>query len=79
MIIHSNIMEEIVERTLNVIKQKPEWIDSVKNFNDETTGFIYSDSDIINEIITAIDEVNPLHSATSLGLCLQSCKAILNK
>jgi hypothetical protein len=72
-------MDKIVERALNVIKQNPEWVDTVKNFNDETTGFIYSDSVVINEIISAIDEENPIHSGASLGTCLQACKAILNK
>ena len=72
-------MEEIVERALNVIQKNPEWVDSVKNFDDETTGFIYSDSVIINEIISAIDEDNPIHSGASLSFCLNRCKAILNK
>ncbi len=70
-------MEDIIERALNVVKQKEEWITYIKNFNDPS-GFVFTESELLNTIKDAIDAENPLHSSSSLGVCLQKCKIILN-
>jgi len=69
-------MKEIIERALNVVKTKAEWVDYVKNFN-EPMGFSFCVSPILAEITEAIDNENPIHSGASLALCLQQCKQIL--
>jgi hypothetical protein len=70
-------MEEVVERALNVVKSKAEWMVYVKNFN-EPSGFSFCNTPILEEIKDAIDAENPIHSGASLALCLQKCKIILN-
>lgn len=71
-------MEEIIERALNVIKTKPEWVTFVKEFNDPT-GFMLFDSPLIYEIKDAINAENPIHSGSSIALCLRSCQTALNQ
>ena len=70
-------MEEIITRALNVVQTKPEWIQYIKQFNDPA-GFVFCDSAILEEIKTAVDTDNPIHSGASLAMCLQNCKIILN-
>jgi hypothetical protein len=70
-------MADMIERALNVIQQREEWITYIKNFNDPS-GFVFAESEILNTIKDAIDTENPIHSGSSLGLCLQKCKIILN-
>jgi hypothetical protein len=71
-------MEEITARALNVIRTNPEWIDSVKNFN-EPDGFLFSANPIIDDIKLAIEQENPIHSGASIALCLQQCRQTLNQ
>jgi hypothetical protein len=73
----ANAIEEIVQRTLNVVKSNPDWITYIKNFNNPS-GFMFCDDNILNDISSAVDEENPIHSSASLALCLQKCKIILN-
>ena len=73
----ANEMEDIIERALNVVKQKEEWITYIKKFNDPK-GFVFADSELLDTIKDAIDTENPIHSGSSLALCLQKCKIILN-
>lgn len=70
-------MGEIIQRALNVVKSNPEWITYIKNFNNPR-GFVYCDDKVLNDITTAIDDENPIHSGASLALCLQKCRIILN-
>ena len=70
-------MEEIAARALNVVKSKPEWIICIKEFN-EPSGFMISDNKMVQDIKTAIDEENPIHSGCSIAMCLQQCREILN-
>ena len=70
-------MEDIIERALNVVKQKEEWITYIKKFNDPK-GFVFADSELLDRIKDAIDTENPIHSGASLAMCLQKCKIILN-
>ena len=70
-------MEEILERALNIVKSNPVWTDYIKGFN-HPMGFTFCEADLLNEIMTAIDEDYPGHSGASLALCLQKCKIILN-
>jgi hypothetical protein len=71
-------MEDIVARALNVVKSNPEWINCIKNFN-EPNGFMLSATPLVQEIKNAIDEENSLHSGSSIALCLQQCREILNQ
>ena len=70
-------MENIVERALEVVKTKPEWVNYIKHF-DNPSGFVFTDSQILDEIKDAVDAENPIHSGASLAMCLQKCKIILN-
>jgi hypothetical protein len=70
-------MEDIVERALAVVKSKLEWVNFIKQF-DDSSGFIFVDSAMMDEIKDAVDAENPIHSGASLALCLQKCKIILN-
>jgi hypothetical protein len=70
-------MEEIIERALNVVKSKPEWVEYVKNF-DGPNGFTMTNSELLNDIKDAVDTENPIHSGASLGMCLRECKTLLN-
>lgn len=70
-------MEDIVERALAVVKSKSEWVNFIKQF-DDSSGFIFVDSAMMDEIKDAVDAENPIHSGASLALCLQKCKIILN-
>jgi hypothetical protein len=72
-------MEEIIVRALKVIRSKPEWLSYVKNFNDDTKGFLLANNQHINELKTAIDNENPVHSGASLAMCLQECRKLLNQ
>jgi hypothetical protein len=49
----------------------------VKQFNDPQ-GFNFCESELLDAIKRAVDLENPCHSGTSLALCLQKCKIILN-
>jgi hypothetical protein len=71
-------MDPVVERALNVVNSKPEWLNFVKNFN-HPGGFKFSNSPLIGEIKNAIDAENPIHSGASLATCLQECRQLLNK
>ena len=73
----TNITEDIVQRALNVVKSNPEWITYIKNFNN-INGFVFCRDKILEDITTAVDEENPIHSGASLALCLQKCRIILN-
>jgi len=64
--------EDIVGRALNIIKTKNEWILYLQNV-DISSGFLFLDSVTINDIKDAIYLDNPIHSSTSLALCLQEC------
>jgi hypothetical protein len=70
-------MENIVQRALNVVKSNPEWITYIKTFNNPR-GFVFCDDKILDEITSAVDDENPIHSGASLALCLQKCRIILN-
>jgi len=72
------MLQEIVARALNVVKTNPEWIAYVKNF-DDPKGFLFKQSTTLDEICTAIDDENPIHSGASIAMCLQQCKFLLNK
>jgi len=77
--IRANAYEtEIKNRALNVVKSNPEWVEYIKDF-DSSSGFMFITSSILEDIKTAIDDENPIHSGTSLAMCLQHCKKILNK
>jgi hypothetical protein len=73
----TNTIEEMVQRALNVVKSNPEWITYIKNFNNQQ-GFIFCDDKLLDDITSAVDDENPIHSGASLALCLQKCKIILN-
>ena len=64
--------EDQVERALNVIKKNTEWILYLQNA-DTSGGFLFLVSEILNDIKDAIYIDNPIHSSTSLALCLQEC------
>jgi hypothetical protein len=75
----ANTMEnEVINRALTVVKTKPEWIDYIKNFNEDT-GFMFAESSLLYDIKDAIDRENPIHSGASLAMSLQKCKVLLNK
>ena len=61
-----------MERALNVIKQKNEWILYLQNI-DTSDGILYLDSKMMHDIKDAIYLDNSIHSSTSLALCLQEC------
>jgi hypothetical protein len=67
---------DMINRALKVIKQNEEWVTYVINFADPV-GFIFADSEILEQIKDAIDEENPIHSGNSLGRCLRKCKSLL--
>jgi hypothetical protein len=71
-------MEEIVNRAMNVVKSNPEWITCIKEFN-EPSGFMISENYMVQDIKTAIEIENPIHSGCSIALCLQQCREILNE
>jgi hypothetical protein len=73
----SNSFPEIVERALNVVKTNPDWIAYVKAFN-HPAGFLFCDDKILDDIAVAVDKENPVHSGSTIALCLQKCKIILN-
>ena len=76
---YENKMEiEIINRALNVINSKPEWIEYVTNFMDPN-GFMFNKTPLLEDIKDAIDEENPIHSGASLAMCLQKCRQILSK
>ena len=73
----TNVMDmDMINRALKVIKQNEEWVTYVINFADPV-GFIFADSEILEQIKDAIDEENPIHSGNSLGMCLRKCKSLL--
>lgn len=74
----ANTMENaVINRALTVVKSNPEWIDYVKNFNEDT-GFMFNETPLLYDIKDAIDADNPIHSGASLAMSLQKCKKILN-
>ena len=74
----SEIDNENINRALNVINTKPEWIEYVTHFIDPN-GFMFNETPLLDDIKNAIDEENPIHSGASLALCLQKCKILLSK
>lgn len=64
--------EDLVERALNVIKKNTEWILYLQNI-DTSGGLLFLDSEMMHDIKDAIYLDNPIHSSTSLALCLQEC------
>ena len=71
-------MDPVVERALNVVNSKPEWISCVKNFTDPY-GFLIANKPPICEIKNAIEEENSIHSGASIAVCLQECRKLLNQ
>ena len=71
-----NLDMDTINRALQVIRQNEEWVTYIKNFADPI-GFVFADSELLEQIKDAIDEENPIHSGSSLGLCLQKCKSLL--
>ena len=64
--------EDFVERALNVIKKNTEWILYLQKV-DTSGGFLFLDSEMMHDIKDAIYLDNPIHSSTSLAVCLQEC------
>jgi hypothetical protein len=74
----SETENENINRALNVINSKPEWIEYIKTFNDPN-GFMFNETPLLDDIKDAVDEENPIHSGASLAMCLQKCRQILSK
>ena len=64
---------EMVEQAINYINKFPEFIDFIKNFNEEN-GFMWSGDERIIKIFNGIN--NPNHSPTSFALILRECQKI---
>jgi len=62
-----------VERALNVIKTKNEWVLYLQQV-DTPNGFLILDSVTMNDIKDAIYLDNPIYSMSSISVCLQQCK-----
>ena len=73
----TSVFDYSVDRALGVVKRDETWITYIKSFND-TEGFMFAESTLLEKIKNAIDDENPIHSGASIAMCLQQCKKILN-
>lgn len=69
---------DMCRHMLNSVLRKKEYIDFVKNFNEEG-GFLWSNNNYINEIVTYTDVDNDGHSGASLADTLRNVQYILKK
>ena len=63
--------EKTVDRALNVIMEKPEWVEYLKKYQHS---FMLSCDPTIHTIMDAINTDYDIHSVSSLALCLQQCR-----
>lgn len=67
---------DMCRHMLNSVLRKKEYIEFVKNFNEEG-GFLWSNNNYINEIVTYTDVDNDGHSGASLACTLRNVQYIL--
>jgi len=63
--------EKTVDRALNVIMEKPEWVEYLKKYQHS---FMLSCDPTIHTIMDAINTEYDIHSSSSLAVCLQKCR-----
>ena len=71
-----NFFEEQTSEAFNVLIKHEHLMEFIKNFNNNSTGFIWSESKEINEISNLLEFQG--HSGTSFALTLRQIQARLN-
>ena len=64
---------DYVNEALTYMTEYPDYIDFVKNFNEES-GFLYTEDKRVTEIFNGINNNN--HSGASFALTLRVCQSI---
>jgi len=76
---YNNSSYELILNMYNHIIKNPEWVDFIKNFNDnDNNGFIFSNDQRISDIYKGVNAENDIHSGASFSLCLRKCQSIFN-
>jgi len=59
----------------NHINKNPEWVDFIRDFNDDN-GFLFSKDERITDIYNAVTAETDIHSGSSFALSLRGCQSI---
>jgi len=73
----NNSSYKLILDMYNHIIKNPEWVDFIRDFNDNG-GFMYSTDERISDIYKGVNAENDIHSGASFLLCLRKCQSIFN-
>ena len=59
----------------NHINKNPEWVDFIRDFNDDN-GFLFSNDERITNIYNVVTAKTDIHSGSSFALSLRACQSI---
>jgi hypothetical protein len=59
----------------NHINKNPEWVDFIRDFNDDN-GFLSSKDERITNIYNVVTAETDIHSGSSFALSLRACQSI---
>ena len=59
----------------NHINKNPEWVDFIRDFNDDN-GFLFSKDERITDIYNVVTAETDIHSGSSFALSLRACQSI---
>ena len=72
---YNNSSYNCVLDVYNNINKNPEWVDFIRDFNDDN-GFLFSKDEIITDIYNVVTAETDIHSGSSFALSLKACQSI---
>jgi hypothetical protein len=72
---YNNSSYNCVLDVYNHINKNPEWVDFIRDFNDDN-GFLFSKDEIITDIYNVVTSETDIHSGSSFALSLRACQSI---
>ena len=72
---YNNSSYNCVLDVYNHINKNPEWVDFIRDFNDDN-GFLSSKDERITNIYNVVTAETDIHSGSSFALSLRACQSI---
>ena len=72
---YNNSSYNCVLDVYNDINKNPEWVDFIRDFNDDN-GFLSSKDERITNIYNVVTAETDIHSGSSFALSLKACQSI---
>jgi len=72
---YNNSSYNCVLDVYNHINKNSEWVDFIRDFNDDN-GFLFSKDEIITNIYNVVTAETDIHSGSSFALSLRACQSI---